>query len=284
MDSGLFGGGIVLSEGMLTRLAAFALAAALFVPSARAQNPYDTFGKVVTPFVALLAENGGGDRAVALSLRVEEASGAAPELAAAQGELALQFPDRVRLSAPLFGSRLTLCRRGDTVWVSPGSAVKALLQNPEVAARLPEPNREFKMKPFKLPVPVKQLALLPALFKVREAAPATIDGATYPGVEFTLMPELARSLKVADWTGAVWVDAKTRPVRLTITRPETAVTVRFEKVVFAKTLPAETWAPTKEEEGDVLIVPPARYDQLMRAMLGERAEIAKKKKLPKPER
>jgi hypothetical protein len=52
---------------------------------------------------------------------------------------------------------------------------------------------------------------------------------------------------------------------------------------FAKTLPPETWAPTKEEEADTLIVPPARYDQLMRAMFGERAAAAKKK-LSKPER
>jgi hypothetical protein len=98
-------------------------------------------------------------------------------------------------------------------------------------------------------------------------------------VEFNLMPQLAQSLKVADWTGAIWVDATTRPVRLAITRPDTAVTVRFDKVVFAKALPAETWAPTKEEEADVLVVPPVRYDQLMRAMLGERADGGKKKRV-----
>jgi hypothetical protein len=278
MDSGLFRRGTVASARMLTRLAVFAFAALLYVPAARAQNPYDTFGKVLMPFVGLLAEKGEGDRALALSLRVEEATGVPPELAAAQADFAVQFPDRVKLSAPLFGNRVTLCRRGDVVWVSPGSAVKALLQNPEIAARLPEPNREFKMKPFKLPIPAKQLVFLPALFKVRDAGAATIDGRTYDGVEFNLMPQLAKSLKVEDWSGAVWVDEKTRPVRLKITRPETQVTVRFDKVQFAKALPPETWAPTKEEEADTLIVPPARYDQLMRAMFGERAEGTRKKR------
>src|SRR3954468_20447691 len=128
---------------MLRMFAAIFVVAVSFAPAASAQSPYDTFGKVLMPFIGLLAEKGEGDRAGALSLRVEEASGVAPELAGAQAEFALQFPDRVRLSAPLFGSRITLCRRGETVWVSPGSAVKALLENPEIAARLPEPNREF---------------------------------------------------------------------------------------------------------------------------------------------
>src|SRR4051812_9664372 len=110
---------------MLKRFTALALAAALVASAGVAKdNPYDTFGKVLMPFIGLLAEKGEGDRAVALSVRVEEASGVAPELTGAQADFALQFPDRVRLSAPLFGNRITLCRRGETVWVSPGSAVK----------------------------------------------------------------------------------------------------------------------------------------------------------------
>jgi hypothetical protein len=148
--------------------------------------------------------------------------------------------------------------------------VKALLETPEIVQRLPEPNRDFKMKPFKLPIPTKQLVFLPALFQVKPATPAEIDGVTYRGVDFNLMPELARSVKLGEWSGSVWVDEQTRPVRLAVNKGELDVVVRFDKLRFAKNLPAETWAPSKEEEADVMIVPPARYDQLLRAMVGER--------------
>jgi hypothetical protein len=156
--------------------------------------------------------------------------------------------------------------------------LRALLERPEVAARLPEPNRQFTMQPFRLPLPTKQLVFLPALFRVRPAERATIDGKTYAGIDFTLMPELARSLKIADWSASVWVDENTHPVRLLLNRPETQLVIRFDKLVFTPTLPPETWAPTKEEEADVLIVPPARYDQLLRAMTGERAGAGATKK------
>jgi hypothetical protein len=251
----------------------FTAALVLFAtPLRAAENPYDILGKVLMPFLTLFSEQKGAERAASMTLRVEQVSEAVPELAAAEADFAMQAPDRVRLSAPLFGRRITLCRRGDVIWVAPGSVVKALLENPEVTRRLPEPNRDFKMKPFKLPLPTKQLVFLPALFQVRPAAPAEIEGVTYRGIDFSLMPELAKSAKLGEWAGSVWVNEQTRPVRLAIRKPDLEVVVRFEKLQFAKTLPAETWAPTKEEEADVLLVPPARYDQLLRAMLGERGK------------
>jgi hypothetical protein len=249
-------------------LAALATAA----PAPAADTGYDVVAGVLTPFLGLFAEKGKGARAVSMTLRVEEAAGLPPELVGAEAEIALEPPNRFKVTAPFFAQRMTLCRNGQTVWVYPGSALKALLENPEIAAKLPKPNRGFKLAPFRLPLPAKQLVFLPALFQVREAPAATIDGVAYPGVDLKLMPELARSLKIADWSGTVWVDEEKRPVRIALVRRETRVVVRFARLSFARALPAQTWAPAAPEQGDVMLVPPARYDQLLRAILGERAE------------
>ncbi len=253
-----------------------AILLAFILPAAARENPYDIMAKVLTPLLGVFSEKGKGDRAVSLSLRVEEATGLPTEVAGAQADLAIESPDRLRVSAPLLGPRVTLCRQGKTIWVHPGSALKALLESPEIASKLPEPNRDFKMKPFKLPIPTKHLVFLPALFQVRDAGDETIDGQPCQGIDVQLMSELAKSLKVADWSAILFVDEKVRPVRLTLVRDETRLVLRFDKVDFARSLPPETWAPNAQEAADVLIVPPARYDQLLRAMMGERPKKERK--------
>ena len=232
------------------------------------ENAYDLLGRVLAPYTSLLAEDGSGARALSLFLRLEESRGFSMELAGLHAELTLQYPDKVRLRAPLLGNEYTLCRRGQTLWVHPGSQLKALLQQPKIAERLPAPDRKFQLRPFVLPVPEKQLAFLPALFEAKPAPPEAVEGIPCQVLDLKALPMLGRRLDLDGWSARLWVSAQARLIRFAVTGPETRVVGRVEKADFARSLPPETWVPTAAQEGDVVLVPPVRYDQLLRAVLG----------------
>ena len=84
------------------------------------------------------------------------------------------------------------------------------------------------------------------------------------------MSELRRSLKAEDWAVRLWVNPENRPARVLVQKGDSAASIVFSTVDFQVRLPPTTWAPEKGQEGDVFLVPPVRYDQLMRAIFGER--------------
>ena len=43
-------------------------------------------------------------------------------------QAAVQFPDKVKLQAPVLGEEITVCRNGDKVWAYPGAKVEFLLK------------------------------------------------------------------------------------------------------------------------------------------------------------
>ena len=147
------------------------LLAALLVlaPSARAEeNRYDVLGRALMPFVNVFAKNTKNpNRALLLTGRLELMTGLPPALLGSRAELALQYPDMLRLRAPVLGEEVTICRHGQKVWVYPGEKVAALLEVARALKKLPKANPKAQLAPFALPIPEKQLALLPALFQVR---------------------------------------------------------------------------------------------------------------------
>lgn len=229
---------------------------------------YDALGKVLMPLVNVFsAKPTGPERALTLTGKLEEATGLPPELANIQASLAVEYPDKLKIHSVLLGQRITLCRQGDTIWVHPGSALKQLLATPEAAERLPKPNKKYKLQDFELPLSAKELFFLPALFQVAEVEPGTVTSDAARVLDLQLMPELAKSAKVEGWSARLWLNENTEPMRLSLTRPKSVVTVKFDEFRFARSLPPETWVPTAEQQPDVFIVPPARYDQLVRALL-----------------
>jgi len=248
------------------------LLSALLVPpvlSRAEENRYDVLGKLLLPFANVFAKNTKNpNRAMRLTGRLELLTGLPPALIGSRVELEMQYPDRLRLRAPVLGEELTICRRGQEVWVHPGAKAAALLDaaggGQKRAKRDP---KAAPLPPFSLPIPEKQLALLPVLFQVKDVGAESLDGEPCRVLDLFLVPELAKSLREQDSAARVWVRADGRPARLSVARTDWQIAVRFERVEFSKTLPPETWKPTEEQAADVLQLDAARDGLLLEAIV-----------------
>ena len=85
-------------------------------------NPYDVIGKIFQPlWGVLLADTKSPNRAATLTIAMSEVSGRLPvNTKGAQLKAAVQFPDKVKLEAPVLGEQFTICRNGNEVWATPG--------------------------------------------------------------------------------------------------------------------------------------------------------------------
>ncbi|MGB8166046.1 MAG: hypothetical protein WCF18_01040 [Chthoniobacteraceae bacterium] len=238
----------------------------LATPAARAaENRYDILGKLLAPFINVLAKNTKNpNRAMALTAKLERLTGAPAEVLGTTVELALQYPDRLLIHGPILGEDLTVCRDRQQVWVTPSAKVKALLELATAQKKLPKPDPAAQLEPFQLPVPEKQLVFLPVLFKVADAGSETVDGEDCRVLDVGLMPELEKSLKDKGWSARVWVRPNYRPARLVLTRPGWELALKFDKVEFAPKLPETTWQAPAE---DVLTLDAPRFRQLMQAIV-----------------
>lgn len=237
-------------------------------PARSAENKYDVLAKALTPFVNVFAkQTKNPNRALRMTMRLESMTDMPEALAGARAELALEYPDKVRLRGPVLGEDLTIVRRGQALWVAPGAAADAALKAAVSTKKLPPEDHTFRLEPFTLPVPEKQLVFLPTLFRVQDAGTEALDGELCRVLDLQLVPEAARSLKEPGWSARLWVRSDGKPARLTVQRPAWHVAVRFERVEFSRTLPEATWEPNSEEAGDVMKVSPARYQQLLKALV-----------------
>ncbi len=244
-------------KGKAVKLSALIALTAL-LPAASAPNKYDVLAQVLMPFANVFAQQTKNpNRAMQLAMRLESLTDLPEALAGTRAEFSLEYPDKLRLRGPVLGESLTLCRRGQELWVSPGSKVDALLR------KLPPEDREFQLAPFELPVPEKQLVFLPALFRVTDAGSEMLDAELCRVLEVQLAPEVERSLKAAGWSSRLWVRANGAPARLVVKKADWQMAVRFERVEFSKSLLAATWQPDASEAADVRKLTPAQYQQLM---------------------
>ncbi len=239
-----------------------AIAVSISLGAAREpENKYDVLAKTLAPFVNVFAQKTKNpNRALTLKLRLETMTGMSLELAGAHAEVALQYPDKLRVRGPFLGEELTVCRDGQDIWMAPGSKLAPLLAAARTAKKLPKPDPDFRLAPFRLPVPDKQLVFLPALFQVRDAGTEPLDGAPCRVLDLTLMPELARSVG-AGWSVRLWAGENHIPMRLALTRADWQISVRIDAVSFLPALPEATWQPAGQE--DILKITPAQYQQLL---------------------
>ena len=140
------------------------------------ENAYDLLGRVLRPYVNIVArQTKDPNRALSLSLQIEEMTGLPPELAAGRLEIDLQYPDKLRLRAPVLGHEITIVRDGQDLWVHPGGKLEALLQSANARKELPPLNPKFRLESFRLPIPEKQLVFLPMLFKCANPEARTLE-------------------------------------------------------------------------------------------------------------
>src|SRR6476619_2374956 len=107
-------------RAMISRLALFALISTLAAQAVRAQqgpprdNPYDVIGKVFSPFWSVLpAATESPNKACTMNIEMANVSGRLPnQMVGASLQAAVQFPDKVKLTAPVLGEDITVCRDG----------------------------------------------------------------------------------------------------------------------------------------------------------------------------
>jgi len=225
----------------------FLLAATVSGPaqtSAPRDNPYDVIGKLFQPlWGVLLADTKSANRAATLTITLTGVSGRLPEsMKGATLKAAVQFPDKVRLEAPVLGEQFTVCRNGDEVWAVPGSKVEFLVSQFKV-----KPKKAQKLTtPIFLPVSPQQAIFLPALFSIVRpdvAEVETVNGEDCRVLTAGLMPELAKATKAEDFRGRIWVGSGYAPRRIEVIRQDFSAVVDITDLSFVPSLPASAWEP-----------------------------------------
>ena len=231
-------------------------------------NKYEVLAKALIPFVNLFSKKAPNpNRALEIKLRLEQMTGLPPALAGTQALVQMQLPDKLRISGPVLGEHLTICRNGEDLWVSPGAQAQALLN----ASHPSRKDDKFRLGEFRLPIGEKQLVFLPALFVIGDEGGQLLDGGECRVLDLQLMPELSKSLGIAGWSLVAWLNPKCQPARLIFKRADWELSVRIDEIRFAPSLPESTWTPTPEQAADVLKISPAQYQQLLR-LVGDHME------------
>jgi hypothetical protein len=179
----------------------------------------------------------------------------------------MEYPDKVRLRAPVLGEDVTICRHGQEVWAYPASKIQPLLDEAAKKKKLPKLDSKFQLQPFSVPIPEKELVFLPALFQVKEIGTEPLGGEPCRVMDLFLMPELVKALKAPGWAARVWIRPDTKPARISVAKPDWNVVVRFEQVEFSPSLPESTWQPTAEQAGDILKLDAPHYEQLLETIV-----------------
>ena len=216
------------------------------------ENPYDVIGKVMQPFWGvLLSDTKGPIKAATLTITLSEVSGRLPSMmAGATLDAAVEFPDKVRLSAPVFGEMVIVCRNGDEVWATPGAKVEFLLKQ---FKDKPKPTRKTST-PIYLPITPQQAIFLPAIFSVENAGVAQIgelNGEMCRVITGGLMPELAKALRAEGFRVRMWVGEGYLPRRFEIFQPDFTAVADISNLKFARTLPQSLWEPPINDGGDI---------------------------------
>ncbi len=256
---------------MKSLLSALALAVALLAASVASggdENRYDLLSRMLVPFLDVVVKTTTHpNRAMQLTASLEQLTGVPPALIGSKAELAVEYPDKVRLHGPILGEDVTVCRHGQEVWAYPGSKITPLLEAAGKKKKLPKLDPKFQLESFSLPIPEKQLVFLPALFQIKDVGSEPLGGEPCRVLDLFLMPELVKALKSPGWAARVWVRPDARPERLSVAKPGWNIVVRFEQVEFSPSLPEGTWRPTPEQAGDVIALDPAHYEQLLQTLV-----------------
>ncbi len=235
----------------MKRIRVFLAVAAMAVgASARAdqapprENPYDVIAKIFQPFIGvLLTESNAKNRAAEIELEMVDVGGRLPaQMEGAVFKGSVQFPDKVRLDAPVMGETFTVCRQGDEVWATPGGKMEFLISKFQVVPKQTPP----LATPVYLPITAQQAIFLPALFSVARPDVAEIDelrGETCRVITVKLMSGLAENLNAGDFEARLWIAAGHRLRRVEVERADFSVTVDVRSMKFVPSLPASTWDP-----------------------------------------
>ena len=222
------------------------------------ENAYDLLGKTLAPFVNLLSAKNPG-HSVSGDLFLIEMTGIPPENAGIQVHVALENPDKLYLSGSFMSAQATLCRNGRQIWASPGGTLGLFLNQ---LAPATSDKKEVPLGNFVLGIPDNQLAFLPALFQVKEEGDDAINGESCRVLHLMLIPELAHSAGLSNFTAKIWIRSGYLLARVELLNPHGHVTLGIEHLDFKSKLPESIWQPPTDPAADVLRIDPSRIKQL----------------------
>lgn len=247
---------------VLLAVLTLSIAAAVRAQDAPTENRYDIVGKVFRPFWSVLLVGGeDANKAASFKLTTTEVTGRLPkQFVGATLEAAVQFPNKVKLSAPVLGEQVTVCRNGNEVWAIPGEKVEYLLK--QFSGALPAPTKKPNT-PIFLPVTAQQAVFLPALFSL-DSDPRfeEVNGEVTRVISGGLMPELATATKAEDFRATMWVAAGYKPRKIQIVRRDFSMTLDLTDLEFVEKLPGKTWRPP-DDATDVYRTTPDVLEQLL---------------------
>ncbi|HYF34154.1 MAG TPA: hypothetical protein VD994_02600, partial [Prosthecobacter sp.] len=202
--------------------------------------------KALKSVLTQVAEVLGERSATSLSATVEvlRGEGLPKELKDLKGEIAVAFPDRLRVTAEVDGKPVTVGRRGSEVWAwraDKSFAVRATAGVP-VFATQPGQLDATRLEPMKLPFDPAQLAVLPKLCDVRALPDETVDGVACRVLKATPNGTAKSLLGVKDLMLTLWLRADGWPVRVAYNDGKKAdVLVALRDLKVGAALPEETW-------------------------------------------
>lgn len=258
-------------------VAVFILLGLLGFSSAGAEeNRYDVLARALQPLLAPFAhEAANPNRSMETELVLLAMTGLPQEYVGTRVQLAVQNPDRIRVSGPILGQPVTLCRDQKDFWVAPKDKAEAILDQYGLGAQEGAQGAQtsqgggkekFKMGNLELPFSQAQLVFLPALFQVKEYEEEPVGGVSCRILELNLLPEIARPLRVENWRARLWVRPDYKLAKLEVLQPGWHILVGVEKLAFSPSLPAATWQPAPGEETNALHLKGARLKGLLEAV------------------
>jgi hypothetical protein len=238
-------------------LPVLALALLSFVRLAPAEDtpaptPVQRFSGAVQRLSSLLEPDADAPpRTFTGRLEVLKAGGLPKQVAGQSAELALQGPDRLRLSVPVKDNAYAMGRDGQQVWLHVTDKKFGVVGKPGVPrfATAPEKLDQSRLGPLKLPLPPEQLALLPLLLNVESQGLETNDGARCHLLLATPKPEATQALKLPKGRLTLSVrESDSLPVMLGYDDGKgTEVQVRLREPRLVEPWPAERWKiPARE--------------------------------------
>jgi len=263
-------------------LACSLLLAWLFLPGAPAQTgeppaPVKQLAGALAQLARIFeAPTNAAPQTFTTTLRILKAEGLPKDLVGREIGLALEAPDRLRISAPWEGREFILGRDRQELWIAVPAKRFGVRGRPDVPLFASAPDRldTQPLGPVRLPIPAGELALLPLLMRTKALPAQTVGNTLCDVLEATALPQAVESLKLPSGTLRLWVrQDDLMPLRVGYREGGTELQVELRQPQFTAAWPAAEWQCPAAEGDTVDTVARAhltRFLKVAMGMLGEK--------------
>lgn len=243
------------------------------------ENKYDLLTRSLAPFLKVYSGRSSSHRAFTVKGGVVQPAGIEPNVA--PFTFILQPPDKIRVHVPWRGTQIVLARDGKTAWCWPKDKIEQAIQlgesltqaamkgesppeqtgpNPVLPMRLV--SKKDRFEPYVLPVPSKQLALLPMLLEANEVSSEMDERVGIRVLDVQASREWTHKAS-ARWMVRLHIRPDARYSRIIFRKVDSMVDLLVDSTDFSGNLPKSTWLPTKQEAAGALKLDAPRFQQII---------------------